>query len=658
MGRPRLISALAVLLALVEGHADEPMIAPGATLMAEGIPPIPASLAESVGRYTNFRRATFTSWHPTRREMMIATRFGDTYQAHRVRFPGAARTQLTFYPDNVLGGVFRPGSGDGFLFERGAGGNEQFQLYFHALQTGDVALLTDGRSRNTGPLWSHQGDRLVYGSTRRTGKDVDLYTVLPPACASTRLLASLEGGGWGPLDWSPDDARILVNEEVSANESYLWDCNATTGAMTLLTPKGGKEKTAYNGGEFSKDNKGVYVLTDLGSDFQRLAYIDFAGGGPRFLTTHIPWDVEIFSQSPDGKRIAFVTNEAGLSVFHLLDPGTGREVPAPKLPAGAVLKGSAAPTSVVARLEWHRNGEDIGLSLDTARSPSDAWSLNVRTGEAERWTYSETGGLMTDTFAEPELVRWKSFDGQEITGYRYSPPRKFTGRRPVIVDIHGGPESQARPGFLGIKNYYLNELGVAILFPNVRGSSGYGKAFQELDNGFLRENAYKDIGALLDWIKTRPDLDAGRVMVTGGSYGGHMTLAVSAYYADRIRCAVDVVGMSNLVTFLENTSGYRRDLRRAEYGDERDPQMRAYLERIAPLNNADRITKPLFVVQGQNDPRVPRSESEQMVRAVRRHGTPVCYLMARDEGHGFSKRHNADFEFYATVMFMREYLLK
>jgi dipeptidyl aminopeptidase/acylaminoacyl peptidase len=641
------LAAMTLLLVSTHIYAGEPVLAPGENLVVEGVPPIPASLVESIGRYTNFRQAMFTSWHPTRREMIIATRLGDTYQAHQVQVPGGARTQLTFSADNVRGGVYRPGSGDGFVFGKGSGGNEQFQLYFDTFKTGEISLLSDGQSRNTGPVWSNKGDRLVYGSTRRTGNDVDLYVVSPPNRDSTRLLAKLKGGGWGALDWSPDDRKILVYEGISANESYLWMCDSETGEMKLLTPKGGKEQVAYGAGEFSKDNKGIYVLTDLGADFHRLAYIDLDGKEPKFLTTQIPWDIDSFHQSPDGKTIAFVSNEAGLSVFHLLDTTTGRDMPVPKLPTG-----------LIGGVQWHKNGQDIAFSLQTARSPDDAYSLNVKTGKVDRWTQSETGGLNTEAYAEPELVRWKSFDGREITGFLYSPPQKFTGKRPLILDIHGGPEGQSRPKFLGRDNYCLQELGVAILFPNVRGSSGFGKEFLKLDNGFLRENAYKDIGALFDWIKARPDLDAERIMVMGGSYGGHMTLAVSVYYADRIRCAVDIVGISNLVTFLENTSGYRRDLRRVEYGDERDPKMREYLTRIAPLTNVDKITKPLFVVQGQNDPRVPRSEAEQMVKAVREHGTPVWYLMAKDEGHGFAKKKNADFEFYATVMFMRESLLK
>jgi dipeptidyl aminopeptidase/acylaminoacyl peptidase len=255
------------------------------------------------------------------------------------------------------------------------------------------------------------------------------------------------------------------------------------------------------------------------------------------------------------------------------------------------------------------------------------------------------------------LIRWESFDGRMISGFLYRPPKQFTGKRPVIISIHGGPESQARPGFLGSWGYYLNELGIVMIEPNVRGSAGYGKTFLQLDNGFRREDSYKDIEALLDWVETQPDIDADRIMVMGGSYGGFMTLAVATNYADRIRCAVERVGISNLATFLENTKDYRRNLRRAEYGDERDPEMRAFMERIAPLNHADKITKPLFVIQGANDPRVPLSESDQIVGAAKKNQVPVWYLVAKDEGHGFRKKKNRDFQFYSTILFVEKFLL-
>ena len=623
------------------------VIRPADNLFTDGIPEIPAAVAEAVGRYTEFRSARLASWHPVKREMLISTRFGDTTQIHEVRMPDGARRQLTFFPDSVDSASWPRRSGDYFVFDKDRGGDEFSQIYRCDVASGAITMVSDGgRSQNYLGPWSHAGDRMAFGSTRRNGSDRDIYVVDPRDPATTRRVLEVKGGGWGPTDWSPDDTKLLVMEGISVNESYVSVVDVATGASTLATPKGGPEKVAYSGPRWSGDGKGIYVATDRESEFQRLAYLDLATGRHTYLTSHIPWDVESFALSPDGKTIAFETNEEGLSVLHLLDTATGKEKPAPKLPAG-----------LIGGLEWHNNGRDLGLVLTSARSPADVYSVDVTSGELVRWTESETGGLNSSTFSEPELVRWKSFDGRTITGFLFRPAARFTGPRPVIVNIHGGPEGQARPGFQGRSNYYLDELGVAILYPNVRGSTGFGKTFVKLDNGMLREDSVKDIGALLDWIASRPDLDASRVMVTGGSYGGYMTLAVATHYDARIRCSVDVVGISNFVTFLQNTEAYRRDLRRVEYGDERDPATRDFLLRTAPANNARKITKPLFVVQGKNDPRVPYTESEQMVATVKKNGSPVWYLLANDEGHGFAKKKNQDFQFYATVAFVRAHLL-
>jgi dipeptidyl aminopeptidase/acylaminoacyl peptidase len=639
--------ALVICLAAALAAQQQRILTPGDNLVAEGIPPVPAALAEAAGRYTEFRSASFQSWHPTRREMLIGTRFADTNQIHHVRLPSGARTQLTFFTDRVGGARFAPaGAGGHFVFAKDVGGGEWFQNYRFDFQSGEVTLLTDGKSRNSLGAWSNRGDRMAYTSTRRTNRANDIYIVNPAEPASDRMLLEMETSGWAPLDWSPDDQRLLVAEYISINESYLWVADVAAGTKTLITPKGGKEKVAYSGARFSPHGKGLYVTTDLESEFQRLAYLDLETKQHRFLTSHIQWDVEDFEISRDGRTIALVTNEDGVSVLRLLDIGSGRE---------QAVRG--APRGVIGRIGWHPARRELAFSVSYAQATSDVYSLDAD-GKIERWTYSESGGLDTSQFSEPELIHWKSFDGRSISGFLYTPPQRFTGKRPVIVNIHGGPEAQARPNYLGRNNYYIQELGVAMIYPNVRGSSGYGKTFLTLDNGFLREDSYKDINALFDWIATRPDLDAERVMVMGGSYGGFMVLAVATNYPERICCAVNVVGISNLVTFLQNTEAYRRDLRRAEYGDERDPAMRAFLERIAPLNNAHKISKPLFVIQGANDPRVPLSESEQMVATVRKHGTPVWYLMARDEGHGFAKKQNADFQFYATILFVQEHLLR
>jgi dipeptidyl aminopeptidase/acylaminoacyl peptidase len=637
---------LTLLNAAVCIQAQEATIAPPENIVADGVPKVAAAVGETAGRYSENRSAFPADWNPQRREMIIGTRFANTYQAHLVKMPGGARQQLTFYPEPVYGGSFHPNGGDYMVFAKDVGGGEWYQFFRYDFSSGESTLLTDGKSRNTSAQWSNGGDWIAYVSSRRNNEDMDLWAMNPADRKTDHLVTQLKGGGWEPQDWSPDDKKILLVEGISVNETYLWTVDPATGEKKELTPRKTNEQVAYSNARFSKDGKGVYFTSDKDSEFQRLMYMDLESKQTRVLTAHIPWDLDEFALSWDGKKIAFVSNEEGLSALHLLNTGTGKELPAPKLPVG-----------LVSGLIWHRNGRDLAFGISSASSPGDAYSLDVTTGNLERWTMSETA-VKTDAFPEPELVRWKSFDGRMISGFLYRPPDKFTGKRPVLIEIHGGPEGQSRPDFLGRNNYYLNELGIAVILPNVRGSTGYGKAFTKLDNGFLREGTYKDINALLDWIGTRPDMDSGRVAVTGGSYGGHMTLAVSTFYSDRIRCSVDVVGPSNLVTFLEHTEAYRRDLRRVEYGDERDPKMREFLERIAPMNNVEKIKKPMMVVAGKNDPRVPVTESDQIVGALKKQGTPVWYVMAKDEGHGFQKKANADFQFYATVDFLQEYLLK
>src|ERR1700687_614214 len=630
--------------------AQDGAIAPAENLVVEGVPAIPTSLVETAGRYGSFRNATLTDWNPARREMLIATRFAGTQQLHLVKAPGGERQQLTFFADAVTNGRFHPNGGDYIVFSKDVGGGEWYQLYRYDVASGDVTLLTDGKSRNLPGPWSSGGNQIAYMSTRRTGKDTDLWVMNPADPKSDHLLTKLEGGGWGPEDWSPDDSRILLKEEISLNETYLWLVDTKKGEKASLRPGGTKrgDKIAYGEARFSKDGKGIYVTTDFGSEYMNLAYMELGQPGIKYLITGpgAKWDVERFDVSHDGQFIAYVKDEDGVSVIHVRRTGNQAEIPLRNLPAG-----------VVTSLRWHRNGHELGFSLTNARGPGDCYSYDVTTGKLERWTASETA-VKTDAFPQAELVRWKSFDGAEISGFLYKPPVKFTGKRPVLVVIHGGPEGQTQPTFLGRSNYYLKELGIALIYPNVRGSTGYGKTFSRLDNGFKREDTYKDIDALFDWIGTRPDLDAERIAVTGGSYGGHMTLAVSTFYSDRIRCSVDIVGMSNLVTFLEHTEAYRRDLRRVEYGDEREPKMREFLERIAPMNNIEKIKKPMFVIAGKNDPRVPVSESQQIADALKKQGTPVWLLIAKDEGHGYRKKPNQDFQFYSTVEFLQEHLLK
>jgi dipeptidyl aminopeptidase/acylaminoacyl peptidase len=642
-----LLALLALVLILQPGARGQGgTVAPGPTLTVEGVPAIPSSLVDDVRRYTESRSASFVDWHPTRREILVSTRFANAAQIHHVAMPGGDRKQLTFFDEPITQASFEPVAGRYFVFPKDVGGNEFRQLYRFELDSRRITLLTDGgRSQNGGLVWSRRGDRIAYTSTRRNGADRDLHTMNPSDPRSDKLLLQVSGGGWSVQDWSADDTKLLVKEELSVARSNLWLIDVATSEKSPVMPQ--VQDVSFDAARFSPDNRGLFLTTDKDSEFLRLVYVDLSSKAITPITANLQWDVERFDLSHDGRTIAFVSNEAGLSKLYLLEIAT-RQYHAVK----------DSPTGVIGSLKWRKGARELGFTVGSARTGADVFALNADDGRVTRWTESELGGLVPSELSEGELVRWPSFDGREITGFLYRPPSKFTGRRPVVINIHGGPEAQYRPSYQGRWNYYLNELGVAIIYPNVRGSTGYGKTFVELDNGINRLDSVKDIGALLDWIARQPGLDASRVMVGGGSYGGYMTLAVAAMYNNQIRCAVDVVGISNFNTFLKNTESYRRDLRRAEYGDERDPAIAAFFEETAPLTNAHRITKPLFVVQGGNDPRVPRTESEQMVARVRQNGGPVWYLMAADEGHGFAKKSNVDFEFYARLMFARAHLLE
>jgi len=631
---------------LISSAQSPAVLAPAENLIAEGLDPIPLSLVKEVNRYTNARSASFVDWHPRKREMLMSTRFGNTAQLHYLRMPLGARTQITFFDEPVSGATFEPIDGKYFIFSRDAGGNEFGQLYRYDMADGQITLLTDGgRSQNGGMRWNNRKDRVLYASTRRNGADRDIYLMDPLRPQDQQLVLQVSGGGWGVNDWSPDDKTFIVGEGLSVSESRLYLVDIATGTKSRISPET-KEPAVFGGAVFSKDGKSIYLTTDLDHEFQYLAKMDLATRKITPITKSIPWDVSGYDLSPDGSRMLFETNEAGISRVYMLNTSDNTYALIKEIPEG-----------IVGGLDWHDNGEEFSYVFSDATTSSDIYSFNWKTRKSERWTESEMGGIVSSQLSKAELIKWKSFDQLEISGFYYRPHKKFEGKRPVMIVIHGGPEGQSFPSFQGRNNYYLNELGVAMIFPNVRGSTGYGKNFTKLDNGYLRENSVKDIGALLDWIAQQPELDASRVMTMGGSYGGYMAFACAVFYSDRLKCSNDIVGISSFTTFLKNTESYRRDLRRVEYGNEQDPEMYAFQEKIAPLNNVGKIKIPMFIVQGGNDPRVPRTEATQMADALRKNNVPVWYLEAKDEGHGFKKKNNADFQFYSTILFVKKYLL-
>lgn len=632
-----LVAAMIVSLpaAAAPGFVEKP-----AALVADSIPPIPVELAARTRPYMEYRTAAFLGWHPRDRSLLVATRFANTSQVHRVAYPGGAREQLTFEADRIVDASHAPVTGDVTIVRKDVGGNEFYQLY--TLAGGRLRLLTDGRSRNVFGAWSRDGRLIGYTSTRRNGTDADIYVMDPRDPATDRRVAEVRGS-WGLADFSPDGRQAILIEFISITKSNLWLLDVATGAMT---PIGNHRKTiAHESAKYAPDGT-LWVTTDVDADFLRLGTLDPKSGRFTPKAPEPKWDVERFDIADDGSFVAYTINDAGRSVLRVLDVATGTVRTAP-LPAGIIGHLDIAP--------WG----DIGLTVTSARSPADAFSVDPQTLAVTRWTTSETGGLDPEANVEPETLEVQSFDGLAISGFLYRPDRtRFPGPRPLIVNIHGGPESQSRPGFLGRNNYLLNELGIAIFYPNVRGSSGYGKRFVSLDNGpFRREDSVRDIGAFLDVLARDPLLDASRFAVTGGSYGGYMCYATSIFYGSRLKGAACVVAISSFVTFLENTQSYRRDLRRVEYGDERNSRQRRKLLEISPLTRVSESRLPMLVVTGANDPRVPASEADQIVAAIRANGGSAWHLVGQDEGHGFAKKANQDYQFWTSLMFWEQTLL-
>ncbi|HTF58190.1 MAG TPA: S9 family peptidase [Planctomycetota bacterium] len=623
-------SAVLLLLAffLVQDELKRP-----AAIKVQDVPPVPREIYDRLMQYQNVRAAQVRHWTPDGRSLLITTRFGSTSQLHLVHAPGGRREQVTFFDDAVGdAAVAKDGS---ILFEMAKEGDENFQIYRLDRKTGRAAMLTDGKSRNRlGPL-DLAGRRFAFSSTKRTGKSSDLYAYDLDTGESRTLLEVAEPG-WGVTDWSPDGTQALVIHYVSANELYVHVLDVKTGKRTDVPIPGGV-KAAHGAVKFAGPGA-LYLSSDARGEFRQLARVDLATMKYEWLTEDIPWDVT--DAVVCGGRSLFAVNEDGRSRLFLQEGTKRTEV--------------AIPTGIVGSMDFSPDGKRVAITLARPDAPDDVYVLED--GKLERWTYSEVGGLDPSTFIVPERIEYPSFDGRKIPAYYYRPAN--AKESPVLIWIHGGPEGQFQPYFTPMIQFELIEQGVAVIGPNVRGSTGYGKTFMTLDDADKREDSVQDIGALLDWIAARPELDATRVAVTGGSYGGYMALASLVHFGDRLKAGIDVVGIANFNSFLANTAGYRQDLRRVEYGDERDPKMREYFERISPVNHADKIKSALLVVHGAKDPRVPVGEAVQIAAGVRAAGGRVWTVIAENEGHGFLKKENRDYANGVMVLFLREHLLK
>jgi dipeptidyl aminopeptidase/acylaminoacyl peptidase len=610
-------------------------------LIMEGVPSPDAALAARLERYQHARQANFLDWLPDG-SMLVATRFAEVEQVHRVAAPLGMREQLTFSAEPVSAArAPRPASGKGFVFLKDQGGNENAQV-FYTTGDGSVRQLTTGNFLHSTPAWAHDGKRVAFSGNERDSMSFDVYIADVSSSAAPRLVVGGQQDTWYPLDWSADDSKLLLWKYVSISESYLFVADVATGAVTQVDQSG--RKVGIRAAKFAPDGRGIYLITDADSEFAQLHYLDPVSHEERKVSPDLQWDVEDFDISGDGRYIAYVVNEDGHSRLTVMDTQQRIELTPPGLPDGQI-----------SNIRFDRAGKRLAMSADSAQAPRDVFVYDLAKSAVERWTKSEIGPLDINTLSSAELIRYPTWDrvsGKQrmISAYVYRP--RSAGACPVVIDIHGGPQWQYRPQWDPFIQFLVNELGYAVIAPNVRGSSGYGKAFLKLDDGVLREDAVRDIGSLLYWIGLQPAFDRDHVTVMGTSYGGYMALASLASYSDRLRGGIDVSGISNFVTFLSSPAQYRRDMPREEYGDERDSRMRSYLTRISPLNNSAQIRRPLLVVQGLNDPRVPATESQQMVYRIRSKGGEVWYLAAKDEGHGFRRKANQDAYLLTAAMFL------
>jgi dipeptidyl aminopeptidase/acylaminoacyl peptidase len=640
--RVSLLLALFIIPASVRADEPEDPRRPSA-IKTQDVPVVPEEIFARLRQYQSIRGAEFMGWAPDGRGMLVRTRFGNAPQLHHVYEPGGRREQITFFDEPAVGRFVPKSTSDDVLVIMSQGGNENDQVYRLDRAAHTTTLLTDGKSRNLlGPV-SEDGSQMIVHNNRRNGRDTDIYLA---NCRHEKLELLLETKDqfWTARDWSQDGSKLLVAQYVSINEGYPAVFDMATKQLQKL-PLPAEGKAAIGEMVFSPDGKTAYVTCDATSEYLELMRLDLATLKYTSLTRDIPWDIDTVEVEPQSGAVAFTTNEHGASRLYLLEGDKRRQF---ELPLG-VMRG----------VKFSADGKHLGFTLSRPDSGTDAYSVSIGDGKLTRWTYSEAGGLDPAKFVAPSRVEFSSFDGRQIPAYYYR-PRSATAQSPaaVLINIHGGPESQYRPDFVGLTQFNVNELGLAVIYPNVRGSAGYGKTYLKLDNGPLRLDSVKDIGALLDWIARQPELDSSRVAVTGGSYGGFMVLASLVNHGERLRAGIDVVGIANFITFLERTSPYRQDLRRAEYGDERDPQMRAVFEKINPSANADRIRSALLVVHGVNDPRVPFSEAEQIVAKVRAGGRKVWTVYADNEGHGFFKKDNRDYMAGVEALFLKENLIK
>ncbi|MFZ1868056.1 MAG: prolyl oligopeptidase family serine peptidase [Steroidobacteraceae bacterium] len=618
------VLAVFLLCFCLRAHA-QPFVVPthriDGTLVFDGIPPLDASLESRARQYEEWRQATFLDWLPDG-SMLVATRFGLQSEVHRVAAPLGMREQLTFGDGSVLE-ARAPPSGTGFVFVRQVAGYPQLFDYSGA---GAARQITRGNYQHGNPVWSHDGKRVAFYGTERTGVNEDIYIVDIPAGTRPRLVVAGATGSWLPLDWSQDDSKILLLNTAPTQQSALYVADVSTGALTPVALPDSHIVAA----SFAPDGVGFYVISDAQSDFEQLLYSNPITKVTRRVSADEPWDVEEFAVSAGGHYVAYVLNDDGQSRLTVLDTLRNLEFKPPGVQDGRIDS-----------LRFDATGQKLAFSYESARSPRDVYVYNVAQGAMQRWTQSEIGPIDPANLATAQLIHYPTWDRlglsrRTLSAYVYLP--RGPSPCPVLIALPGdeGLHSQSRPGWKPFIQFVVNDLGYAVIAPNVRGSSGYGKAFRALDGGKLRDDAVRDVGALLVWMGLQPGLDSRRVAIMGRGYGGFLALASLATYGDHLRGAIDVSGIANLVDFVGSSPAGERAQRVAEFGDIQDGVMRAFLDRISPLDNVALIHHPVLIVQGLDAPGSRAADSQQLVWHLRSEGDQAWYLSASDAGNAFT----------------------
>lgn len=612
----------------------------GPDLVYDGVPE-PADAVEDLDPFIGAREARLLDFTP-QAGLLIATRFGEISELHLVERPLGERRQITFERDPIRAGALCPDpTRQAIAYAREEGG--LWQIYYQKLGEPTARRLTDGKSQNGDPLWSSAGRAIAFETTARDGASHDIDLVEPESNALPRLLLAGDAAALIPLDWSPDDRKLLVLRRASPADGALFVVEVDTGKKREVDPS--KDKVRIVDARFSRDGQGVYLISDRDGEFAKLRYVNLFTAERTELSGHIAGDVESLALSRDGHYLAYASNEGGLSRLDAVDLRAHQDLVLPR------------PTTqgIIGALRFDPLGTRLAFDLSSATRPRDVYVLDLEAHRLEPWTASEPGALDPSALASPHLVEFPTFDRTDgkprsLPAWVYEP--RAPGPHPVLIVLHDGPDGEFRPQFDPWLQYVVNELHYAVIAPNVRGSAGYGRTFRALGVGEHREDAVKDLGALIVWADLQGRFDPRHVVIAGQGEGGSLALAALINYVDRLAGAIDLGGITDFAGFLSSSPPARQDALRAEYGDERDPDVRSLLRRLSPLTNADRIARPLLIVHGRNDARVPISESRQLVARLRSRGAAVWYLEVGGEGHEFLRQSDREAVYGVIAQFL------